>query len=257
MSKIENIKRDNLNDSHWLGVIVNSNDPDKKYRCQIRVFGKYDDLEDQDLPWATPINPQIFGQSGGSGAGSYPKRGHVVHVRFNNGNIFSPEYNGIQELSDDLIKEIAESYENSHVLCYDGDEKLKIFYTQNKGFILELDESRINIENDNTITIEHKDTTTIIELRGGTINITADSEINITGTSRVKIDSSEVWANGKNTKVGHVPSYSGVLAEPLFAFLKALAATVDTKYPQTPNFMYKAAETCEILATSDTVKISK
>lgn len=255
--KSQEVKKDDLKTTDWLGVIVNSNDPDFKYRCQVRVFGKHDMLEDEDLPWATPRNPGVFGEKGSSAAGSYPKKGAVVHVRFNNGNVYAPEYDAIQELSPDLIEEIRSSYENSHVLVYDGDEKLKVFYTRDKGMMIELDESRINIENDNTITVEHKGTTSVIELKDSTITITADSEVNITGTSRVKIDSAEVWVNGAETKVGHVPAYSAILAEPLWAFLKVLANTVDAKLYATPGVMAKAASAAEQLSTSDTVKVSK
>lgn len=257
MIKREQWIRDDLRLMEFLGVVVDNEDPKKIGRCRIRVFGKFDDIADGDLPWASPLRGLSFGQDGGSGQYSGPKKNAVVNVRFNNGNIYSPEYYAIQELATDLKDEISGSYTNAHSLIYDNDEKLRIYYTQSKGLTLFLKESRINIANDNAIVIEHKGTSAIIELRGNNITITADSEINLTGGSRIKASAPEVWADGKETKAGHNPSYSMVLAEPLFAFLKTLSATVDAKLYPTPGAMSTACSTAEQLSTSTTCKVSK
>jgi hypothetical protein len=248
---------DNLREMNFLGVVVDINDPQKIGRCKIRVFGKFDDIADEDLPWANPQSPLSFGTGGGSGSFSTPKVDAVVGVVFNNGNIYSPEYFSIQEISNDLKAEISESYINAHSLIYDDDEKARIYYTQKKGITLFLKDSRVNISNDNSITIEHAGTSSIIELRGNNITITADSEINMTAGSRVKISAPEVWVDGKETKAGHVPAYSMVLAEPLFAFLKTLSATVDAKLYPTPGAMTTACNTAEQLSISTTCKVSK
>jgi hypothetical protein len=257
MLKREQWIKDELREMQFLGVVVDNADPKKIGRCRIRVFGKFDDIADGDLPWATPMRSLSFGMDGGSGQFSTPKKDAVVTVRFNNGNIYSPEYYAIQELATDLKNEINGSYQNAHSVIYDDDEKLRMYYTQQKGFTLYLKESRINIANDNAITIEHKGTSAIIELRGNNITITADSEINITGGSRIKATAPEVWLDGKETKTGHVPSYSQVLGEPLFAFLKTLASTVDAKLYPTPGAMSSACATAEQLTLSNTCKISK
>lgn len=253
----EQWKKDDLREMDFLGVVVNRDDPKKVGRCQIRVFGKFDGISDADLPWAYPIRGLSFGQNGGSGQFSTPKKDSVVHVRFNNGNIYSPEYYAIQELAEDLKNEINGSYENAHSLIYDKDEDLRVYYTQQKGITMWVKESRINIANDNSITIEHKGTSAIIELRGNNITINADSEINLTGGSRIKATSPEVWMDGKETKAGHIPSYSMVLGEPLFAFLKTLAAAVDAKLFPTPGAMATACSTAEQLSLSTTCKVSK
>src|SRR3989344_5806734 len=91
------LKKDDLGSMDWLGVVVNALDPTFQYRCQVRIFGKFDELEDEDLPWCNPRNPSIFGTKGASGSGSYPKKGTIVQVRFNNGDKYAPEYESIQE----------------------------------------------------------------------------------------------------------------------------------------------------------------
>jgi len=257
MIKREQWIKDDLREMDFLGVVVNNDDPKKIGRCRIRVFGKFDELDDADLPWANPMRGLSFGQDGGSGQFSTPKKDAVVKVKFNNGNIYSPEYYSIQELATDLKNEINGSYQNAHSLIYDNDEKLRMYYTQQKGITIFLKDSRINIANDNAIVIEHKDTSAIIELRGNNITITANSEINLTGGSRIKATAPEVWMDGKETKAGHVPSYSMVLGEPLFAFLKTLAATVDAKLYPTPGAMATACTTAEQLSLSNTCKVAK
>ena len=256
MLKREQWIRDDLREMQFLGVVVKNDDPEKIGRCRIRVFGKFDDIADDDLPWATASRGLSFGKDG-SGQFSTPKIDSVVNVMFNNGNIYSPEYFSIQELAPDLKAEISGSYPNAHSVIYDDDEKLRVYYTQNKGVTIFLKDSRINIANDNSIVIEHKGTSSIIELRGNNITINADSEINITGGSRIKATAPEVWLDGKETKAGHIPSYSMVLAEPLFAFLKTLSATVDAKLYPTPSAMATACATAEQLSVSTTCKVSK
>jgi len=249
--------KDDLKEMEFLGDVVNNEDPKKIGRCRIRVFGKFDSIEDADLPWASPRRGLSFGKDGGSGQFSTPKKDAVVHVKFNNGNIYSPEYYSIQELATDLKDEISGSYQNAHSVIYDDDEKLRVYYTKQKGLTLYLKESRINIANDNSIVIEHKGTSAIIELRGNNITITADSEINLTGGSRIKASAPEVWLDGKETKAGHVPSFSMVCGEPLFAFLKTLSATVDAKLYPTPGAMATACATAEQLTLSTTCKVTK
>ena len=38
----------------YLGVIVDINDPLKQGRAKVRVFGIFDDLEIEDIPWSEP-----------------------------------------------------------------------------------------------------------------------------------------------------------------------------------------------------------
>jgi hypothetical protein len=253
----EFIVEDN-NDGHYLGVVVDPNDPEKSGRARIRIFGKFDDLKDDELPWAIQSGaPMFFGGNGACGAFSTPRKGAVVGVDFNNGNIYSPEYYSIQEANPDMMNEISGSYENAHSIIYDTDENLKMFYTKEKGISIILKDSKINIANDNAITIEHSETKSIIELRGGVITMTSDSEINMTAGSRIKATAPEIWLDGKETKTGHVPAYKQVLGEPLFAFLKILSAAVDVKLFPTPSAMTSACATAEQLSLSDTCKVSK
>lgn len=175
----DKLGKPNTEISHYLGVVVDNKDPEFRCRAKVRVFGVFDELEDVDLPWAHQRFEQSYGSGGGSGRISVPKIGSVVHIQFNNNNYYSPEYKAVQELSPDLIEELKSSYEGAHSLIYDGEEGLKIYYTVEKGLVVDLKESRIVISNDNSITINHASTESVIELLPDTINIASTREVNI------------------------------------------------------------------------------
>jgi hypothetical protein len=253
----KDLKKSNSEGTHYLGVVVDNIDPEFKGRAKVKVFGVFDDLETEQIPWAHQIYGGSYGLNGGSGRMSVPKLGSVVHVRFNNNNYYSPEYSQAQELSPDLIEEISKSYDGAHSLIYDGIERLKIYYTVEKGLVLDLKESKIIIRNDNSILITHADNTTSMELKGGKITHYADQEIESTAVTRIKGTSEEFWADGKTTNLGHSPLFSAVCAEPLWDFLKKLAISVDSKLPVTPGVNTTLASSFEQLATSQTVRVTR
>lgn len=252
------ISKNDLAGRNFIGKVVDNNDPEKEGRARIKIFGLFDDIPDDQLPWAFPGGRKMFvGGDGGFADISIPKIGSFVQVKFNEGDLYSIEYSSIQNINTAVRNEIAETYLNSHVLAYDEDEDLKIFYTPGKGLQIYLKKSKVQINPDSSITIEHADTSSIIELVGPQINITANSAINITANSIIKGESAEVSMNGSSvTKLGPAPTYSAVLAEPLFAFLKALASGVDSKLPATPGIFSSQAASFETLATSKNVKVS-
>lgn len=265
------LNEDNLDGTVWVGEVVDNNDPLFSGRCRVRVFGKFDgtvDLDnpssdftipDGDLPWAYPVGSTIFGGGEKKGAGSLsvPKVGTKVKIMFSGGNIYAPEYTGVQDLNEAVISEVKDSYQNAHVLFYDEDEKTKIVYTPAKGLEMFHKDSHIVINPDSSITIEHKNTESIIELNGSSINITANSTINITANSKIQAEASECLFNGTSaTKLGPAPSYSAVLGEPLWIFLKMLASAVDAKTPSTPGAMSTQAASFEQLSLSKNVKLS-
>lgn len=145
-----------LSDREWIGVIIDNDDPLKMLRCKIRVFGLYDGLEDEHLPWAFPAASLCFSSSsGGFGSFSTPKKNTIVKVRFNNGDKYAPEYFAIQNINETLRNELSEDYENAHVICFDEDEELRILYTKGNGILLKHKDSIINIKPDDTIFLQH------------------------------------------------------------------------------------------------------
>lgn len=181
-----------LRDKDWLGEVVDNKDSEFQFRCKIKVFGLFDELETGDIPWAFPATNGIFASSnGGFGSGSVPKIGSLVKVRFDNGNLYSPEYRGIQNVNRGLSSEISGDYDGTHVLAYDEDEDLKILYQKGNGIKIHLKDSHITINPDTSITIEHSGTESIIELVGDKINILSSNEVNITA-EKCNVDSPNI-----------------------------------------------------------------
>ena len=172
---IRDFSRDDLRNTSWLGEVVDIADPQKIGRIKVKVFGKFDELTNEDIPWAYPGNNISAGSADGGSFFSVPKKGSIVSIKFDNGNIYYPEYFFNQHLSQDARKEIENSYENAHIIVYDTvtDGKLKIFFTQEKGLMLDYKETQINIKPDKSIVIQNASKKGKLEmLDDGNMNIT-------------------------------------------------------------------------------------
>jgi len=189
---MKGLNLDILKGSYLVGTIVDNNDPDKEGRARVRVFGLYDDIPDDKLPWFHPVGKTMFaGGADGFANISIPKINTIVQVHFSEGNLYSGEYSSIQNFSEDVKNEISDTYLNSHVLAYDADEQLKLLYTPGKGLIIYLKSSEINIAADSSITILHKDSKSLISLVGDTITIASDNTVNIT-SENCNVDSPNI-----------------------------------------------------------------
>jgi len=214
---------DDLRNTNWLGEVVLNEDSENLGRIKVKVFGKFDLLEEEHIPWARCGNFSSAGSTTGSGFFSVPKVGSVVSVYFDNGNIYSPVYTFHQKPSDELIEEIGDEHQNFHSLIYDTEieNSLKIFYSTNeeKGLIINLKDTTINIRNDNEIKITNPNEDTISLKNDGTLEITTSESITI-NTKATTINSEDtVEVNTKeaviNTKLSVVnASDSAVITTP-------------------------------------------
>ena len=168
----------------YLGQIVDNRDPLYQGRARINVFGVFDGIPTDDLPWAEQVAGLSFGENFGGGNISIPRIGSVVTVHFEENNYYKMNFQAVKEISDDLISELKEenSYEKTHSLIYDGESvpgPLKMFYTQKKGLILELGDAKINIDTQNgggdkdklRVVIKLNDDEIRMEKQGGTQKI--------------------------------------------------------------------------------------
>jgi len=255
-----NRRASDLIDKQFLGIVEDPNDPRKEGRAKIRVISIFDDIAVEDLPWAYPKQKSaFFGKGGLGGSLSVPKKGSVVAVRFDNGNQYSPEYYSLHEIGDDVREELGKDgeYLGSHIVLFDGDEELKIWFSISKGITMQLKGSRVNIGRDKAITIEHDQTQSIIELRGGNITMHANSRIEMTSGSEIEAASNDIWINGNFVKVGHNPvTGPAVLGDTLFLLLTAMASAIDGKYPPTPGAISAVVNTFKEGTLSKTVKVS-
>jgi hypothetical protein len=199
---IRDFSRDDLRNTSWLGEVVDIADPQKIGRIKVKVFGKFDELDNESIPWAYPGNNISAGSADGGSFFSVPKLGSIVSIKFDNGNIYYPEYFFNQHLSQDARTEIENSYENAHIIVYDTvtDGKLKIFFTQEKGLMLDYKESQINIKPDKSIVIQNASKNGKLEmLDDGNMNITESKIITIKAES-VIIDQAKSIELGKGAK---------------------------------------------------------
>jgi hypothetical protein len=184
--------KDDLLGTSWIGEVVDIEDPLKIGRVKVNVYGKYDKIPTEDIPWAYPGNNNTAGSATGGGFFSVPKKGTVVSVKFDQGNIYHPEYFFNQKISDEVKAEIEGSYPNAHVIVFDTvtEGALKIFFTEQKGLMLDYKETQINIKPDKSIDIHTASGNSKIELLDdGKLNVTNASDITIKCDTKISITS--------------------------------------------------------------------
>ena len=124
---------DNARDGHWIGEVVVNEDPLNDGRCRVKVFGKFDLLPDDAIPWATPQNRET------PGAHAVPRVGDIVAVRFDNGNIYHPEYwfqvDQNVELKEDILNTSDAPYDVIS-LVYDAERNLRIYHSPEDGLVI-------------------------------------------------------------------------------------------------------------------------
>ena len=167
-----------------LGEIVDINDPLKQGRARIRVFGFFDDLEIEDIPWAEQISGLSFSSARGNGNISIPRVGAVVNVQFDGSNYYKCFYEFEKESSSALLEEIADSYEGAQSIWYDVEAEpgtLNLFYTKNKGMVLSLGDAKIQLDTQD----------------GGNLRIVIEM-----GKDQIKMENSKVIINSNNIELG-------------------------------------------------------
>lgn len=133
MQEAKDIYNDNIRDTHWLGEVMDNEDPLLQGRCKIKVFGKFDNISTINLPWATPQNRMT------PGAHAVPRVGDIVSIRFDNGDIYHPEYHFQVNQNEDLKSDILESSGEPHnviSLVYDAERNLRAYWSPENGLVI-------------------------------------------------------------------------------------------------------------------------
>lgn len=167
-----------------LGEIVDIDDPLKQGRARIRVFGFFDDLEMEDIPWAEQISGLSFSSAKGNGNISIPRIGAIVNVQFDGSNYYKLFYEFEKENSPELLEEIADSYEGAQSLIYDVEAvpgPLKFFYTRKKGLVISLGDAKVQLDTQD----------------GGQLRVVIEM-----GQDQIRMENNEVIINSSNIKLG-------------------------------------------------------
>jgi len=173
----------------YLGEIVDINDPIKEGRAKIRVFGLFDELEVEDIPWASQVNGISF-SGDGNGRLSVPKLGSVVAVQFDGQNYYRITYYGEWETSRALLDEISDSYEGAQALLYDTDAQpgpLKIFYTRKSGMNMILGDAKVQLDTQD----------------GGQLRVVIEM-----GDDQIRMENNKVIVNSNNIELGEAATES-------------------------------------------------
>lgn len=133
MATDQELDKDNIRETHWIGEVVDNNDPKFLGRCRIKVFGKFDKLPTDAIPWATPMNRDFVGSH------HTPNIGTIVAVRFDNGNIYHPEYwfqiNQSKALKSDILENSTKAH-NVVSLVYDEVRNIRIYHSPDDGLVI-------------------------------------------------------------------------------------------------------------------------
>ena len=183
-----------------LGEIVDINDPLKQGRARVRVFGFFEDLEIEDIPWADQISGLSFSSSRGSGNITIPRVGAVVNAQFDGSNYYKVFYEFEKETSPDLLAEIADSYEGAQSLIYDTDAQpgpLKIFYTRKKGLTISLGDAKVQLDTQD----------------GGQLRVVIEM-----GEDQIRMERRKVIINSNNIELGEGATQSVIRGDAFKTF---------------------------------------
>ena len=130
---------DNIRDAHWLGEVVDNQDPLSNGRCKVKVFGKFDTIPTEAIPWASPMNRNL------PGSHAVPRIGDIVGIRFDNGDIYHPEYLFQVDQNSDLKNDVLGNSERPYdviSLVYDAERKVRIYWSPEDGLVMTTGESQ-------------------------------------------------------------------------------------------------------------------
>lgn len=170
--------RDNLWGTVWIGEVISTDDKLKLGRVKVKIFGKFDELEDEVIPWSIPYN-QLS-----TGTVIIPKVGDIVNVFFENGDENIPFYFSTIKTSDEAVAELEGDYPKVWSIVYDkrmgedgegnaGTERtLEIFYTETQGLIIRKNETFIQLKNeDESILLKNGKTQRVINISDSGISL--------------------------------------------------------------------------------------
>ena len=211
-----------------LGEIEDINDPLKQGRARIRVFGFFDELEIEDIPWAEQISGLSFSSARGNGNISIPRVGAVVNVQFDGSNYYKCFYEFEKESSSALLEEIADSYEGAQSIWYDVEAEpgtLKLFYTKKKGMVLSLGDAKIQLDTQD----------------GGNLRIVIEM-----GKDQIKMENGKVIINSNNIELGEGATQSVIRGDAFKQFFDThvhAGAGSPPVVPMIPNLLSLVTKT--------------
>ncbi len=247
---MEEFVRDNLLGTTWYGEVVDNEDPTFNGRIRVKVFGKFDDIPVNSIPWA--ISGNISGSSNETGGSTHsvPKLKSIVRVTFENGNLYTPIYYSNLYYSAEVVQEIKKSYKNSHVWCYDTEANpgpIKIYYTEQMGYMIDSNKTTININADSEVIVTHKDNKSVVNIK--------ENQVHIIGKN-ISFESKDisVGSKDKSTEPAVLGDKNAKALQEISTELSKLTATLTT-FMQVQSKVAKAVVTTKHLEPGFTAPI--
>jgi len=78
--------------SIYRGRVLSNQDPEKLGRLKVEIFGVFDGISSEDIPWAVPAMPLFSGSGNDHGCFAVPEEGSYVFCFFEGGDLYSPVY---------------------------------------------------------------------------------------------------------------------------------------------------------------------
>lgn len=145
----------------YRGIVLDNNDPSELGRIKVNIYGVFDNIDSEYLPWAVPAMPIGSGAGVGYGNLSIPEIGTYVFCFFESNDLYQPVY-------------FAEAPDGVHGLPSEMSTNYpyrKVFKTKN-GIVIIIDDS------DKEIYVNHPSGSYIkigtngnIEIKGTTVHI--------------------------------------------------------------------------------------
>ena len=180
------VRSKKFSSNFYVGKVIDNNDSDKKGRCKILIYGKYDGIPETDLPWAIP-------DFGLNGEFVVPDIGSIVNVYFKNNDLYCPFYTSKVIHNDDLSEERNNDYPNSIVLFETAPGDFLVINKKTNETVWQFASgASINVDGKGNINIE-------------TIG-TSVGKINITGLGKITLDAPQIQLpNGNVIPTGRGP----------------------------------------------------
>ncbi len=175
------------NSTFYPGKIVNNEDPEKLGRCQIRVYGVYDEaIPDEDLPWAIPDFTFT-----GSTLGSFivPTIDSIVNVYLDNNDMYTPKYT-TKVLQKDSLSNMSSTYDKDYpntMVFFETDngdyfkinrKTLEAEFRHASGLIITIDKEG-NANFDNSVASE------------GNVNLSVTGDVQVSAQGDIKLSTLE------------------------------------------------------------------
>ena len=193
VNEMVNSPSETVQNVRWTGKVVDTADPDRLGRVRVKVIGYYDNIPENQLPWAVP---DISWLGGKCGSQIIPELDSMVRGYFDNGDVQRPIYDSLA-----FNAYNSDSYYTNRQTWWEYPHKMVLMETDQGDFLT------LNRKDGNLCFTHRTGATTIIDRNGnitiktgtltpswldltvnGNCNINISGNANVYATQNVSVD---------------------------------------------------------------------